>query len=227
MAYYNPLLGGGPKAPTVMLIGWGEGLDEAAAYLNTKPNAAQLHVASWYSQGGFSYFFKGEKVDELNYNSPDSVSRWLDTDYFVTYIQQVIKNFFSAKTYLFELKVKDRLLKTDAYFISIANSNQFGNNFKIAPKASLTDGLLDIVIVTSQSKLSVVLQTIKQVRGKNKLQPGHITEKGKGVIYFQTEKLIISNPSLAPLHIDGDPAETAKELKIEIKKHCFRLIQPV
>ena len=26
---------------------------------------------------------------------------------------------------------------TEAFFISIANSNQFGNNFTIAPKASL------------------------------------------------------------------------------------------
>ena len=31
---------------------------------------------------------------------------------------------------------------------------------------------------------------------------------------------------MAPLHIDGDPAETPEELKIEIKKKCFRLIQP-
>jgi len=28
------------------------------------------------------------------------------------------------------------------------------------------------------------------------------------------------------MHIDGDPAETPDELKIEIKKKCFRLIQP-
>ena len=51
-------------------------------------------------------------------------------------------------------------------------------------------------------------------------------KENKGVIYFQTNQLYISNPELAPLHIDGDPAETAKEIKIEILKHCFRLIQP-
>ncbi len=35
-SYYNPLMGGSQKAPQVMQIGWGEGLDEAACYLNTK-----------------------------------------------------------------------------------------------------------------------------------------------------------------------------------------------
>jgi diacylglycerol kinase (ATP) len=143
-----------------------------------------------------------------------------------TYIKQVIRNFFSAKTYSFELTVDGKTFTTDAYFISIANSNQFGNNFTIAPRASLTDGLLDIVIVTRQSKLSVLLETVKQVRGKNKLQTAAIKEKKKGVIYFQTDKLRISNLSQAPLHMDGDPAETPDALEIRVSEKCFSLIQP-
>ena len=144
-----------------------------------------------------------------------------------TYIKQVVKNFFAAKTYSFELTVNNTVLIIDAYFISIANSNQFGNNFTIAPKASLSDGLLDIVIVTNQSKLSVLLQTLKQIRGNNKLQPVTAIDDKKAVIYFQTGKCNISNLSQAPLHIDGDPAETPDTVAIEIKKKCFRLIQPV
>jgi diacylglycerol kinase (ATP) len=143
-----------------------------------------------------------------------------------TYVKQVVKNFFSAKTYSFELTVNGKTFLTEAYFISIANSNQFGNNFTIAPKASLTDGLLDIVIVTNQSKLSVLLQTLKQIRGKNKLETKTIEEKKKGVIYFQTDKLNLRNLSEAPMHIDGDPAETPDKLIIQVKKKCFRLIQP-
>ncbi len=143
-----------------------------------------------------------------------------------TYIKQVVRNFFSAKAYSFELEIKETKFQTTAYFISIANSNQFGNNFTIAPQASLCDGLLDIVIVTNQSKVSVLLQTLKQIRGKNKLQTEAVEEKKKGVIYFQTDKLSIRNLSQAPLHIDGDPAETPSALIIEVKKKCFRLIQP-
>jgi diacylglycerol kinase (ATP) len=142
-----------------------------------------------------------------------------------TYVKQVVKNFFSARSYKFEIQLGDKILKTDAFFISIANSNQFGNNFTIAPKASLSDGLLDIVIVTNQNKLSLLLQTFKHIRGKNKLLTESITESNKAIIYFQTEKLFIRNISQAPLHIDGDPAETPDEVVIEIKKKCFRLIQ--
>ncbi|MES1216727.1 MAG: YegS/Rv2252/BmrU family lipid kinase [Bacteroidota bacterium] len=143
-----------------------------------------------------------------------------------TYINQVIKNFFAAKPYSFECYVGGKKFFTDAYFISIANSNQFGNNFTIAPMASLTDGLLDIVIVTSQNKLSLLLQTIRQVIGQNKLQSPRIANKKSGIIYFQTDKLTIINHSMALMHIDGDPAETPEEIKVEVSKNCFRLIQP-
>lgn len=143
-----------------------------------------------------------------------------------TYVKQVLKNFFSAKPYRFEILLGEQKLAVDAFFISIANSNQFGNNFTIAPKASLSDGLLDIVIVTGQSKLNLILQTLKQIRGKNKLVTESISESKQTILYFQAEKLRIKNLSSAPLHIDGDPAETPEEAMIQIKKGCFRLIQP-
>jgi len=142
-----------------------------------------------------------------------------------TYVRQVVKNFFSAKTYRFEITTGDKKLDTDAYFISIANSNQFGNNFTIAPRASLSDGLLDIVIVTKQNKFSFILKTLNQVRGRNKLIKDLDGKEKKAVLYFQTDCLRIRNLSDAPLHIDGDPAETPRELNFEIKKKCFRLIQ--
>src|SRR6187397_2925459 len=113
----------------------------------------------------------------------------------MTYAQLTLKNFFSINPFRFELKFENRVLDIDAFFISIANSNQFGNNFTIAPKASLSDGLLDIVIVTDQQKLSLLLQTLKQVAGQNPLQTKSITAGQKGVIYFQTDKLTILNPS--------------------------------
>jgi len=145
----------------------------------------------------------------------------------MTYAQLTLKNFFSIHSFRFGIKLANEKFETEAFFISIANSNQFGNNFTIAPKASLTDGLLDIVIVTSQNKISFLLQTLKQVAGWNVLETSSVITQKSGVIYFQTDKLEIINSSEAPLHIDGDPAETPGKLLIEIKKKCFRLIQPV
>jgi len=143
-----------------------------------------------------------------------------------TYMRLALKNFFTVKPYSFKIQLQHNKFETDAYFISIANSNQFGNNFRIAPKASLTDGLLDVVIITAQNKVGFVLQTLEQFVGWNALQAVPLIKRKSSAIYFQTNQISIINKSGAPLHIDGEPAETPKILNIEIKKKCFRLIQP-
>jgi hypothetical protein len=46
LAYYNPLLGGGATAARLIPVGEGEGLKEAATWLNSQPGADNLTVAS-------------------------------------------------------------------------------------------------------------------------------------------------------------------------------------
>ena len=143
-----------------------------------------------------------------------------------TYVKQSTRNFIKAQPYPFGLSVNGDAFTTDAFFISIANSNQFGNNFTIAPQASLHDGLLDIVVVNKMSKLRMLWNVLKQIR-KGEVRPYedkkyHRTDIG----YFQTKKLTIQNPQLAPLHIDGDPAATAAVFEVEIIENAFRLLMP-
>src|SRR5690606_4275854 len=79
MSYYNPTMGGADKAEEVMFIGWGEGLDEAARYLNQTVDTAQATVASWYERGPFSFFYDG----------PTSSNRYVwEADYAVIYNHQ-------------------------------------------------------------------------------------------------------------------------------------------
>ena len=142
-----------------------------------------------------------------------------------TYATLVSKNFFFISPYLFTIESNGLEFSTEAFFISIANSNQFGNNFTIAPKALLADGLLDIVIVKKAAKPVLLYNLAKQIfAGKLKKIESSLDQP---IIYFQTKEILIKNISNAPMHIDGDPAESPEELKIEIRKKCFRLIQPV
>lgn len=142
-----------------------------------------------------------------------------------TYASLVSKNFFSASPYNFTVESNGLTFSTEAFFISIANSNQFGNNFTIAPKAILSDGLLDIVIAKKAAKPMLLFNLVKQIfAGKLKKVENSLDLP---IIYFQTNKITITNTSLAPLHIDGDPAETPEELKVFVKKKCFKLIHPV
>jgi hypothetical protein len=89
LSYYNPLLGGSRKAPQVMQIGWGEGLDQAAMYLNRKVGVKDLQVLSWYANGPFSFFFEGESIKIRGDNSTENnLQNLRESDYLVIYIHQ-------------------------------------------------------------------------------------------------------------------------------------------
>lgn len=141
------------------------------------------------------------------------------------YTRLAIRNFFSATTYPFVIEYNGGQIETDAFLICIANSNQFGNNFKIAPRASVSDGLLDIVILRKRGKAQMVLSFVKQILSGEVDNNLH-RRKQKDILYFQTPSIKIRNPKKALLHIDGDPAPTASDLDIEIVPSCYRLIQP-
>jgi len=144
-----------------------------------------------------------------------------------TYIRISVINFFKAKPFPFIIESKQRSFNSDAFFVSVANSNQFGNNFTIAPRASLKDGLLDIVVVKKMNKLMLPFSILGQVTGINALQNLDDYVDRKNITYFQTSELSIYNPGLAPLHIDGDPQPTAEKFEIKILPAAFRLIQPL
>jgi hypothetical protein len=82
LAYFNPLLGGLPRALETTLVGWGEGMEQAAAYLDQRPDADQLYVAAVPAQTFLPYFRgKGE-----NFYTNDVALR---ADYVVLYVSQV------------------------------------------------------------------------------------------------------------------------------------------
>jgi 4-amino-4-deoxy-L-arabinose transferase-like glycosyltransferase len=48
LSYYSPVFGGGAAAQRMLLVGWGEGLDQAAAYINDQPDGANATVAVYF-----------------------------------------------------------------------------------------------------------------------------------------------------------------------------------
>lgn len=143
----------------------------------------------------------------------------------LSYITETVKHFFNAHPYHFKIELHNRTHEVESYFISIANSNQFGNEVTIAPKAHLNDGLLDIVVVTNMNKFRMLWSLVKQIKA-GKVQTGESGKSHNGIFYFQTPRLVITNYNRAPLHIDGDPVETAEKINIEVLPKAFKLLIP-
>jgi len=142
---------------------------------------------------------------------------------FLTYARITLKHFFGARPYDFTIRTTDSELSTRAFFISMANSNQFGNRFTIAPGARVDDGLMDVVVVNEMGKWRIPFAVLQQIRR------GDIDERlfrKKDILYIRASEIELENRDNAPLHIDGDPAETSSTLKVKVLPRTFRLIRP-
>jgi 4-amino-4-deoxy-L-arabinose transferase-like glycosyltransferase len=90
LAYYNPLLNAAEGAPKTINVGWGEGLDQAAAYLNESQTGRPGVVAAWYSNQ-FAPYYRGLTIDLSSQEAA------LTADYTVFYINQVQRGFPSRE----------------------------------------------------------------------------------------------------------------------------------
>lgn len=85
LTYYSPLLGGAAAAARVFTIGQGEGLEDAASYLDAEPGAASRVVAVPGFASAFAPYFRGRTID-VTLTSPRD---WLAADRVVFYVRQV------------------------------------------------------------------------------------------------------------------------------------------
>jgi hypothetical protein len=81
LAYYNPLVGGPWLAPKLIRVGWGDGMEEAAAWLNQQPNAEHLRVATIIEQSFWPYF--AGQITPHDSHTPHSA------DYVLNYVRQI------------------------------------------------------------------------------------------------------------------------------------------
>lgn len=213
----------------IIPVGSGNGLARTAG-IALKPGNALRSIFKGHTQrtdgflinGNFSCMLSGLGLDAAVAAAfSKSESRGL-----YTYTRKSISEFLKASPFPFTIKTDSIQIDSHAFFISIANSNQFGNNFTIAPRASLCDGLLDIVIVKKMWKIKMLYAIIKQLNSGYPVHAENNASENEDIVYLQTSSLTIHNPSFAPLHIDGDPADTNKTLHIKVIPGAFNLIVP-
>ena len=102
-----------------------------------------------------------------------------------------------------------------ALLVTVANGSQFGNGARIAPTASVSDGLLDLVVFEERSRL----RTLGSVP---RLFTGGIGAV-RGVTIRQLPRVVIED--LAPLiyHLDGEPRGGSRRLTMTVRPQALRV----
>jgi len=137
----------------------------------------------------------------------------------ISYLKATLNSFKSYKYSTFQYKLNDKKFLIHPFLFFISNTNEMGNNITLTPKASLIDGLLDIIIVPKISKLRMLIFGSLLLFRKH-----YILNE---VIYKQLDSLIINRlaKSNFNIQIDGELKVVKKNrLKISILKQSLVVI---
>ena len=94
------------------------------------------------------------------------------------------------------VKCNNENMSLSPFMIFISNSNELGYNVSLTPKASLQDGLLDVLIVPKLNKLKLLFFGLLTIIKKQYWL--------KDVSYYQTKSLTLNRISPFQVQIDGE-----------------------
>ncbi|MBC7554158.1 MAG: hypothetical protein H7257_09270 [Taibaiella sp.] len=130
----------------------------------------------------------------------------------------VSKHLWLYKARHYEITADGALRSEKAFMVVVANGRQFGYNFKIAPMASHTDGLLDVIIIRPFPKMAGLLISLRAVMGT--------IAKSRYVTHFKCKELTITHPKLEYMQKDGDARKCGTHLKFTVQKAVLGIIVP-
>ncbi len=125
---------------------------------------------------------------------------------FLKYVQLVIQESIFYKPLDVRMRIDGVLIEKPVFLITFANASQFGNNAFIAPAASMTDGLIDVIVVR---KFSKIWMPVFAVALFSKLIP-----KLPFVDCYKAKQIDLEMADTPYYHFDGEPGKLIVPAKI-------------
>lgn len=136
----------------------------------------------------------------------------------MTYLEKTLQESLKYQPETYELETEDGTEKHKAFLIACANASQYGNNAYIAPQATMTDGLMDVVILEPFTFLDIASLSF-QLFNKTIDQNSRIKS-------LRCKKLHIRRKNKGVIHCDGDPMMTDEDIYVELIKDGLYLLAP-
>lgn len=106
----------------------------------------------------------------------------------------------------------------EAVFVVAANINQWGNQARIAPMASVTDGLLDIIAVPRFSAVEIPDLATRLMLGK--------AQTSRRFIHFSGTSFQIIRKNSGAVQYDGDPREGGTAFNLSVSPGELSVLVP-
>ena len=134
----------------------------------------------------------------------------------ITYMQKVLEEGLRYEPETYVIEDEDGTHSYKAFLVSVANASQYGNNAYIAPQASMSDGLLDVIIMEPFDLIDAPQVAIELF---NKT-----LDKNLKIKTFRSKHIHIHRKSEGIIHYDGDPITSSADVDISIVPKGINII---
>ena len=134
----------------------------------------------------------------------------------ITYMQKILEEGLSYQPETYEIEDEEGTRRYKAFLVSAANASQYGNNAYIAPQASMSDGLLDIIIMEPFDLIEAPQVAIELF---NKT-----LDKNLKIKTFRASHIHMHRKSEGIIHYDGDPVMADADVDISIVPKGINII---
>ena len=134
----------------------------------------------------------------------------------VTYIENILREGLKYRPETYEISDDNGTELYRAFLVSCANASQYGNNAYIAPQASMSDGLLDIIIMEPFDMLDAPQISIEMF---NKT-----LDKNSKIKTFRAKKIHIHRQKPGLIHYDGEPVMADADIDVSVVSKGINII---
>ena len=134
----------------------------------------------------------------------------------ITYVENVLREGLKYEPETYTIEDDNGTLQYKAFLISCANASQYGNNAYIAPQASMSDGLMDVIIMEPFDVFEAPQISIEMF--------SKTLDKNSKIKTFRTRHLHIRRDKPGVIHYDGDPVMTGADIDVELKPKGINII---
>jgi diacylglycerol kinase (ATP) len=156
----------------------------------------------------------GGRLTELTYDVPSKLKTVLGQ---LAYYMKGIEMLPSLKATPMRIEYDGKLFEGDAMLFLVANTNSVGGFERLAPDASLNDGMFSLIILKKINLADFVRVVTMAIRGE------HINDPS--VIYSKANRIKVSSPEKLLLNLDGEFGGLAPAEFVNLYRH-FEVFVP-
>ncbi|MDO4496856.1 MAG: diacylglycerol kinase family lipid kinase [Bacteroidales bacterium] len=138
----------------------------------------------------------------------------------ITYGRAIVEKAFHYQPRTYTIYTDHKVIKQEAFMITVGNAAQWGNHFYVAPGASQQDGLFNVTIVKPFLVLLNAPVMAIQLISRQFDQNRHVET-------FETRHLRIESEELGYFHVDGEPIKLESPVEITMHAASLRILVPL